>query len=1050
MRLDIGKIAAAALIALAVTTISGIASAQSGALGDFWTPLSARPDAATARSANEQWLALDEVGLERHLAVLPAADSGASLPLILPAPDGEPVSYEVRRSHVMAPALVAKYPHIQTYQGVAADGSGARVRFELGPKGFSAMLFTPKGVTMIERGGSGSEFVSFARGATASPRRFTCDIHDAGTLPRDPDGFAADPDAAPARATGPQLRTYRTAIAATGEYTAVFGGSVIDGLAAVVSATNRVNQIYETDLGLRLELVPNNDLIIYTNGATDPYTNSNGVSMLSQNISNLSTVIGNANFDFGHVFSTGGGGVAGLGVICGGSKARGVTGQGNPQNDPFWVDYVAHEMGHQLNGPHTFNGGTGACSGGNRSAGSAYEPGSGSTIMAYAGICGGENLQGNSDAFFHVDSLRSIHAFTQTGLGSTCGSLSATGNSAPVLTATPDATIPARTPFALTALATDPDGDTLSYLWEQYDLGARTNTTTIFQDLGTGPLFRSFDASVSPTRLFPRLEAILSNTPSIGEVLPTTSRSLNFRVTVRDSRAGGGGVEWTGSTSSGAAQTTLTVVDTGAPFALTSANTATTWVASASETVSWDVAGTTAAPISCANVDLDFSLDAGLNFPVSLAVATANDGSESIVVPDQATSAGRLRVRCSDNIFFDINNAPITVSGGNAAPQLSLSSGTVAYTSNGPAVRVATPATISDSDSVDFDGGALRVALINNGDFNDRLELRNEGSGPGQVGFAAGVVSVGGVEVGLLSGGIGIDPLVIDFNQEATPATATAVLRNVTFRSTRDISGTLPRTLRIQVSDGDGGQSTAATRTISIQNNPDPFVYTIEADISGSNVPQGQPVEYTISFSKAIDLASVDAGDFSNAGSSTISVGAISQNQPREISVVITPTSTGTLQLRLPASAEVLDSSGVPVLLPATDDDIYAVSAPDVTAPQLTGFANDSVGGTINARLPVIYQLSFNEPISIGGLQGNDFSNAGSSTITVADIVQVNSTLLQLRVNPLDAGTLQLRISGAGITDVAGNALVLPQTDSSVISVQPALDAVFSNSFEED
>jgi hypothetical protein len=1036
--------------------VSASASAQAveaRELGDFWTPLPARPMQEDTRSSREQWLALDEAGIERHLALLPRAEADVSLPLALPTATGELQLFEVSRSAVMAPELADKYPEIQTFQGVAADGSGARVRFELGPNGFSAMLFATDGVKMIERGSASDDYVSFARERGNRPSEFRCGVHDEADHTGDFDAHAAElksdaPTAAP-KAIGPTLRTYRTAIAATGEYTATFGGTVVGGLAGVVKATNRINQIYETDLGLRLQLVANNDLIIYTNGNTDPYTNSSGGAMLTENINNLSTVIGNPNFDFGHVFSTGGGGVAGLGVICGGSKARGVTGLPNPDDDPFWVDFVAHEMGHQLNGPHTFNGGTSNCSGGNRSGSNAWEIGSGSTIMAYAGICGGENLQNNSDPFFHVGSLERMQTFVQTGLGSTCGALTNTGNLTPVLTATPGATIPARTPFALTAQATDPNGDPLTYIWEQFDLGAQTNTTTVLLDNTSGPLFRSFDATSSPTRLFPRLENILSGTPSIGEVLPTTSRTMNFRVTARDNRAGGGGAQWTGTSSPAVAQTTITVVDTRSAFAVTTANAALSWASGSSQDVTWDVADTTAGPISCATVDIDFSLDRGLSFPINLAAATANDGSHSITVPSQATSAGRLRVSCSGNIFFDINNADVTVTGGNAAPLLTLSGGNVAYTSNGPALIVDAAALISDADSTDFAGGVLLLTLANNGEDNDRLGLRNEGSGAGQVGINGATVSFAGVAIGIQSGGVGVVPLSVQFNASATPAAAQAVLRNVTFRSTRDISGTLPRTFRAQVSDGDGGSSVGATRTITIQLNPNPFVFAITAAaVTGTEVAQNSAVAFTVTFSKPISLASVSSVDFDNAGTSAITIGAITQPQPNQLLVQVTPTTLGTLRLRLPASAVVLDQSGVAVPVPFLDDTTYTVVEPDITAPLAVSFGNDTTAGQVAARIAVNYTITFNEPIQLNALQASDFSNAGSSSIVVNSFSLQSPTVLRVRVTPITSGTLTLRISGAAISDLSGNPLVVPRTDSTTVTVTAASNSIFRGSFE--
>lgn len=1003
--------------------------------GDFWVPLpaSARGDDSGAR------FQLDLGALRSHLATLPPADAAGSVPMTLPSPDGRRVAFAVSRSEVMSPGLAAKFPQLQTFQGVAVDGSGQALRFEISEAGLSAMVFG-NGVQRVERDPASGEYVASERRRDPALPPFTCGVRfDEAEAPK---SFA--PHLAPAsKAIGPNLRTYRTAIAATGEYTATYGGTVAGGLRGIVSAVNRVNQIYETDLGIRMVLVPDNDRIVYTNGTTDPYTNNDGIALLGQNQTNLTNVIGTANFDLGHVFSTGGGGVATLGSVCvNTTKARGVTGLGAPNLDPFWVDYVAHEIGHQLNGPHTFNGSTGNCSGGNRTASQAYEPGSGSTIMAYAGICGGENLQPNSDPFFHVISLQTIHAYTQTGNGSTCGTVSSTGNQTPLLTATPNRTIPARTPFALTASATDPDAaDRLTYLWEQFDLGAATTTGTVNTDLGSGPLFRSFDASDSPTRVFPRLANILAGTQTIGEVLPTTNRSLNFRVTARDNR---GGAQWTGTTTPAVAQTTLTVVDTGAAFALAGPDVATTWAAASTQTVTWNVAGTAAAPINCANVALSWSVDGGLAFDTVLAASTPNDGSHDIVVPNQATTAGRIRLACADNIFFDINNASITVTGGNQPPVVALAGGAVAYTTNGPAVPLDPAATVTDADSADFAGGDLTVALTNNAGFDDRLEVRNQGTGAGQIGVSGSTVSFGGTPIGSVSGGSGATPLVVALNAAATPAATQALLRNVVFRSTDDVTGTLQRTVSVRVSDGDGGRSAAATRAISILLNLDPVVAFIDDGDADNLLPVSRAQDWTVAFTKDIDLATVSATDFDNAGSAPITFGAITEPSPGVLTVPVTPTGAGTVRLRLPASAGILDATGLAVPVPVQDNDTVTV---DAVLPTLTSIDDGDADDQAAPGTALSYTLVFSEDVDLASVSAADFDNAGTAPISIGAISEPTPGTIVVVVTPTAIGTLVLRLpAGAVVSDVAGNALVAPRQDDTTVQVVQI--QIFADSFE--
>ena len=515
---------------------------------------------------------------------------------------------------------------------------------------------------------------------------------------------------------GSQLRTYQTVVAATGEYTAFHGGTKAAGQAAIVTAMNRVNQVYERDVAVRMVLVANNDDVVYTNSGSDPYTNNNGVAMLTENQSNVDAVIGSANYDVGHVFSTGGGGVASLGVIGqNGAKARGVTGLGSPIADPFWIDYVAHELGHQYGGNHTFNGDSGNCAGGNRNGSTAFEPGSGSTIQAYAGICGNDNIQNNSDDFFHSVSLEEIVTEITTGTGNSSATITNTGNSVPTVNAGLDYVIPARTPFELTAVGSDADGDTLTYSWEQRDLGAQRDVSA--SDNGSSPIFRAWDPTTNPTRTFPRLSDLLNNTTVIGEQLPTTDwASMDFEVVVRDNRINGGAIDSDGMS--------LQVVDTGAAFQVTSQNAATTWTGGTSQTVSWNVAGTTASPINAANVDILLSLDGGLTFNTVLAAGVPNDGSHAITVPNSATSQARFKVRGTGNVFFDINNANLTIVPGGPGVELTLTGGSTDVAEGGatdtyliglstnPAGTVSITATADAQAELSLDGTTYSSSVV--------------------------------------------------------------------------------------------------------------------------------------------------------------------------------------------------------------------------------------------------------------------------------------------------------------------------------------------------
>ncbi len=590
--------------------------------------------------------------LQSQLASAPLEGQADGIRFPLPMPDGSSQYFQVVISPIMEPKLAARYPQISTYLGQGLDDPTATVRLDWTPQGFHAMILSAAGTVYIDpyRRGDTSLYISYHKDDfVPGPQQRIVELNAGGES-------SATPPIGPRSMrvpSGSQLRTYRLAMAATGEYTQFHGGTVPLALAAIVTAMNRVNGIYEREVAIRMVLVANTDDLIYTDGTTDPYTNNDGSTMLGENQTNVEAVIGSGNYDIGHVFSTGGGGVANQGPCQAGSKARGVTGLAAPINDPFYVDYVSHEMGHQFGGSHTWN--SNSCSGypGQYIATAAYEPGSASTIMGYAGICGIDDLQPNSDDYFHTFSFDQIVAYSTVGAG-TCGAVSNTGNTPPNVTSGSGGfTIPFSTPFVMSGTAVDPDGDALTYGWEEFDLPTAAGPAPPNPGYVVPPYFRSFDPTTSPSRTFPRLSDIVNNTTTLGEILPSSAASLTFRLTARDNRAGGGGVNY--------AAYTITVSGSAGPFQVTAPNAAGVWPVATSQTVTWDVANTSAAPVSCTAVNVKLSTDGGYTYPITLVAGTANDGSVGVTVPDNETTQARVKVECANNIFFDISNSNFTI-----------------------------------------------------------------------------------------------------------------------------------------------------------------------------------------------------------------------------------------------------------------------------------------------------------------------------------------------------------------------------------------------------
>ncbi|MEO8446360.1 MAG: zinc-dependent metalloprotease family protein [bacterium] len=578
-------------------------------------------------------------------------DRAKNSPLLieLPMPNGSMSKFSVSEYNIMEDELAAKFPETKTYNIKGIDDPYATGKIDITPAGFHGMVLSVRGNYFIDPYSSNEKeiYISYYKTELAPKQQFECLTESNATDENGinfTQGFFT---------TGNELRTYRLALAATGEYTTFHGGTVVLGMAAITTAMNRVNGVYEKDLAVRMVLIANNDLLVYTTAATDPYTNNNGNTMLGQNQTNIDQVIGSANYDIGHVFSTGGGGVAFLACVCSnGSKARGVTGLPTPTGDPFYIDYVAHEMGHQFSGNHSFNSQQSACGSGNRNAGTAWEPGSGSTIMGYAGICGSDNTQSNSDALFHTGNFTEMVIFTQIAAGNTCAVITPTGNTHPTVTVPASGfTIPVGTPFQLTGSGTDAETpNSLTYIWEEMDLGPAGSPSN---PTGTAPIFRSFRADTSSTRIFPRLSNLLANNTVIGERLPTYTRALSFRLTVRDNAIAGGGVDYS--------LVEFNADQTAGPFLVTQPNTNVTWNSNIAQTVTWDVANTTAAPVSVANVNIKLSTDGGNTFPTMLAANTPNDGSQSVTLPSLNIINARIKVESIGNIFFDLSNTNFTI-----------------------------------------------------------------------------------------------------------------------------------------------------------------------------------------------------------------------------------------------------------------------------------------------------------------------------------------------------------------------------------------------------
>lgn len=621
---------------------------------------------AVRRNDNPIYYKLDIDQIRTQLLQAQKIGEGKAVTIKIPTLEGKIEKFAVNSFPVVDEAMANQY-QLGSYVGKGIDDPEKYIRFSVAPNDFQSMIISNGKYEFIEPSSSDKTVYSIHGKSSKNGHAFVCSTkEDKQAVARMQDMMAKG---AAAKSGNQKYHTLRLAMSVTGEYTNYFGGTA-NALAQINATLTRVNGVFEQEFNLHLNMVsaPN---LIFSNPATDPYSSSEFMCKWNYELMNVlhgaTYGVSDSTYDIGHLFgASGGGGNAGC-IGCIGSndvsystyndcadsfgnaytynspdnyKGSGITSPADniPMGDNFDIDYVAHEIGHQLGDNHTysFNEGTGVC----------VEPGSGSTIMGYAGITGSNtDVQQHSDPYFHSVSIDQV----QTNLASVTADIETPiTNSPPVVTPmTTTYTIPKSTAFVLTASATDPDGDALTYSWEQVNSSSLANgvTKNNIGNTTSGASFRSWPATSTPTRYFPKLSTVLTGTvknTADFEAASTVARTTNFRVTVRDNKIGG--------QAQTAYATQTIVVGSAAAFTVN----ATTLTPNTNSTVTWVVSGTTAAPYNVANVKIDYTYDGGDNWTV-LAASVPNSGSATVFVPAAlAGKSGHIRVSAIGNVFYAV------------------------------------------------------------------------------------------------------------------------------------------------------------------------------------------------------------------------------------------------------------------------------------------------------------------------------------------------------------------------------------------------------------
>lgn len=583
----------------------------------------------------------------------------SSLRIISIPINGNLANFSIKESSTFSKPLALKYGYIKSFSLKGIDDKTATGKISIGVDGVHIIIFSGKHSTIYIAPYTKDKntYITYSKDQIENKENdFQCLLDESYNVKK------ANSKLQHKNANDGKLRTYRLALTCTGEYAQFhiqnqgISNTATDAVkkAAVLSAMNttmtRINGIFERDLSTKMSIVLNSsgeNELVFLDSETDNLSNGEAFTLLDENQELCDNIIGTNNYDIGHVFSIssnpGGDGLAALGVLCSNQKAKGVTGNQSPIGDTYDIDFVAHEIGHQFGANHTFNN---SCSS-NRWTQTAVEPGSGTTIMGYAGICS-PDIQSNSDDYFHAVSINEMWSIIEN---TSCATETNTNNTAPIVNAGNDVSVPKSTPLILKGQATDSDSNSLTYCWEQLDTEIATMPPLSTNE--AGPLFRSLPPSSDPNRYLPALSTVVSgNTSTEWEVTPSVAREINFSLLVRDNNENGGASERD--------DIKINTIDTD-PFTVTIPNTNITWNVGATVAITWDKSTTDLAPINCQNVKITLSTDGGETFPIILAESTPNDGIHNFIVPNQLTTSARIMISAVDNIFYNVNTTDFTI-----------------------------------------------------------------------------------------------------------------------------------------------------------------------------------------------------------------------------------------------------------------------------------------------------------------------------------------------------------------------------------------------------